>query len=189
MTRRMARRSRRSRRSPAQSLPSAAILHEGGVEAQLHVGLPAQRLSGGERDADRVLALDALAEQVVLEAERAHEVHGLGQIGARREGDRLLRRVEHLRGLELGVEARRGRCRRASPSLRARPCPCRRCRTSARCVSIPDADQRLAEIGIVLQRLGVHRQRVDDLAGDLAGVEDQRRRPAPPSPPSAADSR
>src|SRR6185369_1900789 len=103
MTLRMTRRSLAGARS--SELAVGRHLHERSVEAQLHIVLPAQRLTRGEHDPDRILALDALAEKIVFEAECAHELHGLDQIGALRKGYRLARRIEHAGGAELGVKS------------------------------------------------------------------------------------
>src|SRR6266446_339988 len=144
-------------------------LHVGRIEAQLDVLLGAE-ISGRHSDADGVLRFDVLTEQIVLEAERTDEVHDFRQIGLGGERKGILGGVEHPRGLELGFETgevgagrlrHRFACRLALVALVLQECD----------RFIPDADQRLAEVGVVFERLGGRPNLNLYLAGDLAGVE------------------
>src|SRR5215813_7732555 len=123
-------------------------LHVCGIEPQLDVLLGAE-IAGRHGDADRILRFDMLTEQVVLEAKRAHEVHDLRQLGAGREGQGVLGGVEHPCCFQLRLEA--GEV--GSGSLRHRfaggPPPIALV-LQERNGFIPDADQRLAEIGLSL---------------------------------------
>src|SRR5258708_36486966 len=90
-------------RNAVLKLSFRSELHVGRIEAQLDVLLGAE-ISGRHGNADGVLRFDVLTEQIVLEAERAYEVHDFWQIGLGGKRKGVLGGVEHPRGLELGVE-------------------------------------------------------------------------------------
>src|SRR6266446_1281230 len=137
----------------ALKLSFRSELHVGRIEAQLDVLLGAE-ISGRHGDADGVLRFDVLTEQIVLETERTYEVHDFWQIGLRGERKRVLGGVEHPRGLELGFEAGEvgaGRLRhRVAGRLALVALVLHKCNRF-----IPDADQRLAEVGVLFERFGV----------------------------------
>ncbi len=88
------------------------------------------------------------------------------------ERDRLGRRRRTSASWRAARRSRRDRCRRPwpSPSL-ARLAALPACPLISADRLVPGADERLAEIRVVLQRLGVDHHEVDDLAGDLRGIE------------------
>src|SRR5215471_6917067 len=79
--------------------------HVARIEAQLDIRRRAKDRCRG-LNADRILRLDVLAEQIVLEAEAPDQIHDLRQFRSAHEVRTVLWRVIHMRGLELGLEAR-----------------------------------------------------------------------------------
>jgi hypothetical protein len=79
-------------------------LHVGGVEAQLEIALITER-AGRHGDTDEVRRIGTVAQQAVVEGERAHAVHRFVGRFAGDEGDRFGWLIEHMRALELRLVA------------------------------------------------------------------------------------
>ena len=101
------------------------------------------------------LLLTSFAEEIVLEAECAHELHGLDQVGAVREGYCFASACRTFASSRAGPRSRRDRCRRAFAIASRAALPFSPVSDISAIVSYQMPTERLAEIGIVLQRLGV----------------------------------
>ena len=88
-----------------------------------------------------------------------------------------------------GRRSRRGRCPRPRPWRSARRSPASSLPRMIAMRLVPGADQRLAEVRVGRQRLGVDHHQVDDLARDLRAVEQLGGARERPRPRRAAGSR
>ena len=161
------RRPSRWRGLPFRACAAAASSHEARIEAQLHVLGVAEHRLVGEFDADHVGALGVLAEQALANRNSRTRSIVFGDVLALGEGGGLRRRGEQLRGRELRFESGEIGARSLGHRL-ARGLALRVIGMHQRQRLVPDADQRLAEVGLSLSVCGVDHHQVHDFAGDLA---------------------
>ena len=158
-------------RAVPHSFPSAAIFMKAGSKRSFTLPVSPSVFPPGNSMPTKS-GLGALRRECRGRRGTADKVHGVDQRGALAKATASAGVVEHLRRGELRVEAGEVGAGGRPPWPSARRAASPVSFAISPIASYQAATSALPKFGVVRERLGVDHHDVDDLAGDLRGVED-----------------